>query len=133
MSPAIRQQTRNLLRILILGMLILLISAAGGLSLVWLRQGISRSAASIMAKENELAGIERTIRNLDSRIAALHSPEALKASAARMELGLISPKQAQIVHLLPRWGEAPARPDPADNFVVYRELASIDTPPIYLK
>lgn len=133
MSPAIRQQTHNLLRILILGMLILIISAAGGLSLVWLRQGISRSAASIMAKENELAGIERTIRNLDSRIAALQSPKALKASVARMNLGLISPRQAQIVHLLPRRSEAPARFVSADDFMVYRELASIDTTPIYLK
>ena len=112
--------------ILILGMLILIISAAGGLSLVWLRQGISRSAASIMAKENELAGIERTIRNLDSRIAALQSPKALKASVARMNLGLISPRQAQIVHLFPRRSESPALPDP---FRVNQELALLDTQP----
>ena len=126
MSPTIRQQTQNLLRILTLGMILLLVSAAGGLSLVWMRQEISRSAASIMAKENELAGIERTIRNIDSRIAAHHSPEALKAFAARMNLGLISPKQAQIVHLFPRRSESPALPDP---FRVNQELALLDTQP----
>ena len=126
MSPAIRQQTHNLLRILILGMLIMLVSAAGGISLVWMRQEISRSAASIMAKENELAGIKRSIRNLDSMIAAHHSPEALKAFAARINLGLISPKQAQIVHLLPRRNQSPAWPD---SFKVNQELALLDTQP----
>lgn len=129
MSPAIRLQTNYLLQIFFLGMLILMLSAAGGLSIVWMRQQISRSAASIMAKENELAGIERKISYLDSKIATLHRPEALKARAKYVNLGLISPGERQIVYLIPRSNGAPVWSNTSEPYMDSIELALLDTPP----
>lgn len=77
-----------------LSLLIFLLSTGGALGLVWLRQQISRTAKSCIAKEKELAIIQRKNVYLHSIIAQVHNPEYLKE---RLESKLALPCKKQIV------------------------------------
>ena len=92
-------------RVLLLMAAILLVSALGGLSLVWLRQESSLIADRGQAYEKEIARLERRLHLLDAKIAAVHQPEFLKELARRRGLALVAPNGRQTVHL-----PAPERP-----------------------
>ena len=78
-------------------MLILVVSASGGLSLVWLRQQISITATRSQALEQELRILDRNIRNLDARIGELHNPNNLLRHSTELGLNISLPREDQIV------------------------------------
>ena len=89
-------------RVFLLMAAILLVSALGGLSLVWLRQESSLIADRGQAYEKEIARLERHLHLLDSKIATVHQPEFLKELAHRRGLRLVMPNGSQTVHLRAR-------------------------------
>ena len=91
-------------KIFTLIMLIMLISASGGLGIVWLRQQISMIATRSQKIESKLVIIERNIRNLDAKIGEIHNPKKLLRHATDMKLSLSQPREDQIVRLTPRGG-----------------------------
>ena len=78
-------------------MLILVVSASGGLSLVWLRQQISITATRSKVLEQELRILDRNIRNLDARIGELHNPNNLLRHSTELGLNISFPREDQIV------------------------------------
>lgn len=77
-----------------LSLLLFLLSTAGALGLVWLRQQISRTAKSCIAKEKEIAIAQRKNSYLHSKIAQIHNPEYLKE---QLESKFALPCKKQIV------------------------------------
>ncbi len=89
--------TNSLHKVVLLIMLILVVSASGGLSLVWLRQQISITATRSKALEQELRILDRNIRNLDARIGELHNPNNLLRHSTELGLNISLPRENQIV------------------------------------
>ncbi len=89
--------TNSLHKVVFLIMLILVVSASGGLSLVWLRQQISITATRSQALEQELRILDRNIRNLDARIGELHNPNNLLRHSTELGLNISLPREDQIV------------------------------------
>ncbi len=89
--------TNSLHKVVFLIMLILVVSASGGLSLVWLRQQISITATRSKALEQELRILDRNIRNLDARIGELHNPNNLLRRSTELGLNISLPREDQIV------------------------------------
>ena len=89
--------TNSLHKVVFLIMLILVVSASGGLSLVWLRQQISITATRSKALEQELRILDRNIRNLDARIGKLHNPNNLLRRSTELGLNISLPREDQIV------------------------------------
>lgn len=67
---------------LALGLLILFVSAAGSLGLVWMRQQISQSARNTVQLEREIQEADRENARLAAQIARAHQPENLLANAS---------------------------------------------------
>lgn len=65
-----------------LGMLILGVSALGSLSLVWMRQQITHTAASTVVVERDVHDVDRENARLGAQIARAHQPELLLARAS---------------------------------------------------
>jgi hypothetical protein len=81
--------------------LIILVSAIGGVTLVWMRQQISDTAQYNRRVQNEAAQVERRVRYLDSKIAEVNSPAYLRSKALAMGMVLDRPKPQQIVRMAP--------------------------------
>lgn len=77
-----------------LSLVIFLLSTAGALGIVWLRQQISQTAESCLEKEKELAVLQRKNAHLRSTIAQMHNPEFL---IEKLNSKLVQPNQKQIV------------------------------------
>jgi len=97
MKTRIDSNTNSLHKVVFLIMLILVVSASGGLSLVWLRQQISITATRSQGSEQELRILDRNIRNLDARIGALHNPNNLLRHSIDLGLNISLPREDQIV------------------------------------
>ena len=97
MKMRIDSNTNSLHKVVFLIMLILAVSASGGLSLVWLRQQISITATRSQGSEQELRILDRNIRNLDARIGALHNPNNLLRHSIDLGLNISLPREDQIV------------------------------------
>ena len=97
MKTRIDSNTNSLHKVVFLIMLILVVSASGGLSLVWLRQQISITATRSQALEQELRILDRNIRNLDARIGELHNPNNLLRHSTELGLNISLPREDQIV------------------------------------
>ena len=97
MKTRIDSNTNSLHKVVFLIMLILVVSASGGLSLVWLRQQISITATRSQALEHELRILDRNIRNLDARIGELHNPNNLLRHSIDLGLSISLPREDQIV------------------------------------
>lgn len=67
---------------LTLGVFILVVSAVGSLTLVWLRGEITETAQQTVALERELVAVERDNTHLASQIARAHQPQQLLARAS---------------------------------------------------
>lgn len=67
---------------LTLGVLILVVSAAGALGLVWMRQQITETAERTVQLEKEIIVVERESTRLAAQIARAHQPERLLARAS---------------------------------------------------
>lgn len=94
--------SRNLrgfkLSLVFFSLLVFLVSTAGALGVVWLRQQISRTADNCMTKEKELAVLQRRNTYLQSSIAQVHNPEYLKEQAGSK---LSVPSKKQVVWVNP--------------------------------
>ncbi len=99
-APAFRP-TRYWSYILSLLAGLVIISAMGGLTLVWLRQQITDTATRIQVTQRERIEVERRLEYLSSRIAEMHRPDVLRAQAASMGLTLTRPDARQIVRMGP--------------------------------
>lgn len=77
-----------------LSLVVFLLSTAGALGIVWLRQQISKTAESCLEKEKELIILERKNVHLRSKIAHMHNPEYLKE---KLTAKLTQPSKKQIV------------------------------------
>lgn len=86
------------LGLILFSLLVFLVSTGGALGVVWLRQQISRTAESCMAKEKELIVMQRKNIYLQSAIAQVHNPEYLKE---RVGSKLSVPIKKQIVWINP--------------------------------
>lgn len=86
-------------QIVILVILNLAVAAVGGLSLVWLRQEVSKTAQSCLSLRTTIDTESRLLSELKTRIAAVQSPEALVRRAERSGLVLIRPRADQMVRL----------------------------------
>lgn len=83
-------------------LLALLLTASAGLSVVWMRQQIMRTAQHAKTLEQQVAQVERKSSYLLSKIAEVHSPEFLKA---RTQGVLVAPTKSQVV-----WATLPQKP-----------------------
>lgn len=105
-------------RALTLLMLIMIVSALGGLGLVWLRQKTSKAAAHTQSYEVDLAALERNMQYLEARIAEEEQPELLKQRAQNLGLELQQPAVSQVVRF---YGRRPIEEEPvvtAEPFAV---------------
>ncbi len=84
MTTAFQTRQLNLYKFsaLALGVLILAVSAAGSLGLVWMRQQISQSARDAVRLERDIQEAERENARLAAQIARAHQPENLVAHAS---------------------------------------------------
>ena len=78
-------------------------SGSVGLGTVWLRHQISVTANRTRQIEARLAEVERHCRETEAAIGTEQGPEALKRRNTEWRLGLVSPKDSQII----RVNEAP--------------------------
>ncbi len=111
-------------RALLLVMAILLVTALGGLGLVWLRQETAIAADRGQAYEKEIASLERRLHLLDSKIATVHQPDFLKELVRQRGLPLTAPQGFQTVHLsTPRKTESIAGDELAESLFSSYDLA----------
>jgi hypothetical protein len=72
-------------------------SGSVGMGAVWLRHQISVTANRTKQIEAHIAEVERHFRETEAAIGTLQGPEALKQRNTEWGLGLVSPKDSQIV------------------------------------
>ena len=111
-------------RAFLLVLVILLVTAVGGLGLVWLRQETARTAHRGQIYEKEIARLERQLHLLDAKIATVHQPDFLKELVRQHGLALTAPKRFQTVHLsTPRKVESFTTEEPAESLFSSYDLA----------
>lgn len=113
-------------RILALLACMVAVLAAGGLSLVWLRQQITDTAARIQVTQRERVRVERRLEYLHARIAESHRPDVLHAQAVAMGLALRRPESRQIVRLGPLGPEGERPGEPAMPMVRRVEVSGME-------
>ncbi|TVR51337.1 MAG: hypothetical protein EA425_07195 [Puniceicoccaceae bacterium] len=100
-----RQTHRLLNRILGLSLLVLLLAGASGLGIVWLRQQIGVSAAETQQARASIEALAWKLRSVEAEIAACTKYEFLMAQNRAFQLGLVPPKEDQIVRVMPGLAE----------------------------
>jgi cell division protein FtsL len=134
MSAAYRQNTVFFYQVLALLLMIVLVSGAGGISLVWLRQQISDTAQRSQRLQLEKRDLERRNDYLDLQIAQVQRPAKLEERARQFGLGLYQPKDGQLVALGPLPGVtaplpeglAPEEPGARDPYANTFDLAVME-------
>lgn len=81
--------------------ILLLVSAGGGLTLVWLRQQITETAQTNRRLQNEAHQIERRVRYIDTKIAEVNSPAYLRSRVVALNLQLERPTSRQVIRMQP--------------------------------
>ncbi|MFH1497884.1 MAG: hypothetical protein ABII82_08675 [Verrucomicrobiota bacterium] len=81
------------------------LSGSAGLGAVWLRHQISITANHTRRLEVRLAEAERRLAEVTTYVAAEQSPDALERRNREMRLGLVMPREPQVV----RVAESPER------------------------
>ncbi len=97
MIPRQDTNSNSLHKVVCLIILILIVSASGGLGLVYLRQQISITATRLQVLEQELGVLDRNTRNLDARIGELHNPNNLLRHSTVLGLNITLPSEDQII------------------------------------
>jgi hypothetical protein len=90
-------------RLIALTLLLLVFSGSLGLGAVWMRQEISQAANRGRALEVKMADVERRLDEVNAEVAAAVNPDVLLQQNQAMRLGLVSPRELQVV----RVGESP--------------------------
>ncbi|HVT74385.1 MAG TPA: hypothetical protein VHD61_14710 [Lacunisphaera sp.] len=90
-------------RLIGLTLVLLIFSGSLGLGAVWMRQEISQAANRGRLLEVKMADVERRLDEVNAQVAAAVNPDALLRQNQVMRLGLLSPREIQVV----RVGESP--------------------------
>ena len=80
--------------------------AAGGLGYVWQKNAIYRLGDQIKGREAALSSAQRRNTMLAAQLARLQSPALLEARCQQYNLGLVAPRETQVVRLYepgPEW------------------------------
>jgi hypothetical protein len=90
-------------RLIGLTLLLLVFSGSLGLGAVWMRQEISQAANRGRLLEVKMADVERRLDEVNAQVAVAVNPDVLLQQNQTMRLGLVSPRELQVV----RVGESP--------------------------
>ena len=82
-----------------LTLLLLVFSGTLGLGAVWVRQGISGTANRSHALEVRIADVERQLDEVNAEVASALNPQALLQQNEAMRLGLVSPREIQVLRV----------------------------------
>lgn len=88
---------------IVLALLLLVFSGTLGLGAVWVRQEIYSTANRSRGLQLKLADVSRRLDEVDAEVAAALNPDVLLRQNEVMKLGLVAPKEIQVV----RVGESP--------------------------
>jgi len=97
MKPPPPDALINQLIALSLGLLIF--AGTLGLSAVWVRQAISGTANRSRTLEVKIANVERRLDEVGAEVAAALNPDSLLRQNQAMRIGLVSPRELQIVRV----------------------------------
>lgn len=86
-------------KIVALTLCLLVFSGTLGLGAVWVRQEIFSTANRSNVLESKIADIERRLDEVDAEVAIALTPARLKRCNETMRLGLVAPKEIQVVRL----------------------------------
>jgi hypothetical protein len=86
-------------RLIALTLLLLVFSGSLGLGAVWMRQEISQAANRSRALEMKMADVERRLDEVNAEVAAAVNPDVLLQQNQFMRLGLVSPREIQVVRV----------------------------------
>ena len=86
-------------RLIALTLFLLVFSGSLGLGAVWVRQEISQPANRSRALEVRIADAERHLDEVNAEVAAAVNPGALLQQNQAMHLGLVLPREIQVVRV----------------------------------
>src|SRR5882762_7957540 len=86
-------------QLIALTLLLLVFSGSLGLGAVWVRQEISGTANRSHALEVKIADVERRLDEVNAEVAAALNPEALLQQNEAMRIGLVSPREIQVLRV----------------------------------
>jgi len=86
-------------KIVALTLCLLVFSGTLGLGAVWVRQEIFSTANRSNALEGKIADVERRLDEVVASVAIAENPANLLRSNETMRLGLVSPKEVQVVRV----------------------------------
>ena len=86
-------------QLIALTLLLLIFSGSLGLGAVWVRQEISGTANRSRLLEVKIANVERRLDEVNAEVAAALNPDALLRQNQAMRIGLVSPRDAQVVRV----------------------------------
>ena len=90
-------------RLIALTLLLLVFSGSLGLGAVWMRQEISQAANRSRVLDLKMADVGRRLDEVNAEVATAVNPDVLLQQNQAMRLGLVSPREIQVV----RVGESP--------------------------
>jgi hypothetical protein len=86
-------------RLIALTLLLLVFSGSLGLGAVWMRQEISQAANRSRSLEMTMADVGRRLDEVNAEVAAAVNPDVLLQQNQFMRLGLVSPRELQVVRV----------------------------------
>lgn len=86
-------------KIVALTLCLLVFSGTLGLGAVWVRQEIYSTANRSRSVELQLADVERHLDEVNAEVAAALNPSALLRQNEAMRLGLVAPREVQVVRV----------------------------------
>lgn len=86
-------------RLLIATVMLLVFAGTIGLATVWLRHQVSEVAAANRNAQIRIADIDRRIAEANALVAASLSPDVLLRQNTRLHLGLVAPRENQIIRV----------------------------------
>ncbi len=94
-----RLRTRAFIHPLLLAGLTLTFTGATGLGVVWARQQITATAVRTQGDERQLAQTERSLAELNTVLTAEQTTPMLERRNAEWQLGLVPPREPQLVRV----------------------------------
>src|SRR3954468_9017378 len=86
-------------RLIALTLLLLVFSGSLALGAVWVRQEMSQTANRSRALVAKISDVERRLDEVNAEIAAAVNPDTLLKQNQAMRLGLVSPREIQVVRI----------------------------------
>ena len=86
-------------QLLVYTLVMICFSGSVGLGTVWLRQQIAQTANNVKQLESRAAEMERHLSGTNMAIASEESPDVLVRRNAEWKLGLVQPKNPQVVRI----------------------------------